>query len=68
MIIEGNRGPDMDLMQRFMDVGFCHNHRFAELIAHHLIARGYGLPERVSVLDGSQATAAPVAAADRVDL
>jgi hypothetical protein len=42
IIIEGNRGPDMDLMQRFMEVGFCEHHRFGELIAHHLRMRGYG--------------------------
>ena len=40
ILIEGNRGPDMDLMQRFMDIGFC-DHRLAELIAWHLRARGY---------------------------
>lgn len=40
IIIEGNRGPDMDIMQRFMDLGFCHGHRLTELIAHHLRARG----------------------------
>ena len=40
IIIEGNRGPDMDLMQRFMEIGFCH-HRFGELIAWHLRERGY---------------------------
>jgi hypothetical protein len=40
VIIEGNRGPDMDLMQRFMDVGFCADgHRFGELLAYHLQAR-----------------------------
>lgn len=39
-IIEGNRGPDMDLMQRFMETGFC-DHRLGELIAWHLRARGY---------------------------
>jgi hypothetical protein len=38
VIIEGNRGPDMDLMQRFMKFGFYHQHRFTELIAHHLRA------------------------------
>ena len=43
VIIEGNRGPDMDLMQRFMDEGFCKNHRFGELVAHHLKMRGCGL-------------------------
>jgi hypothetical protein len=41
ILIEGNRGPDMDLMQRFMEVGFCHEHRLTELIAWHLKARGY---------------------------
>lgn len=40
IIIEGNRGPDMDLMQRFMETGFCGPHRFGELIAHHLAVRG----------------------------
>src|SRR5205814_2368486 len=62
VIIEGNRGPDMDLMQRFMEVGFCHHHRFGELLAHHLIARGYGAAKPVSAQDGSPATAAPGAA------
>jgi hypothetical protein len=45
-IIEGNRGPDMDLMQRFMETGFC-DHRLGELIAWHLRARGY-VPGRES--------------------
>lgn len=40
MLIEGNRGPDMDLMQRFMETGFC-DHRLGELIAWHLRARGH---------------------------
>lgn len=40
ILIEGNRGPDMDLMQRFMETGFC-DHRLGELIAWHLRARGY---------------------------
>jgi hypothetical protein len=40
ILIEGNRGPDMDLMQRFMEIGFC-RHRFGELIAWHLRGRGY---------------------------
>jgi hypothetical protein len=61
IIIEGNRGPDMDLMQRFMETGFCGGHRFGELIAYHLIARGHGLP-RASAPDASQPTAAPGAA------
>jgi glutathione synthase/RimK-type ligase-like ATP-grasp enzyme len=57
LIIEGNRGPDMDLMQRFMEVGFCQNHRFGELIAHHLQARGYD-GERVSASGATRSTAA----------
>jgi hypothetical protein len=40
ILIEGNRGPDMDLMQRFMEIGFC-RHRFGELVAWHLRERGY---------------------------
>ena len=39
IVIEGNSGPDMDLMQRFMDFGFCHEHRFSELLAFHLRAK-----------------------------
>jgi hypothetical protein len=62
IIIEGNRGPDMDLMQRFMETGFCGPHRFGELIAHHLVMRGYGLPRRVSARDGSRTAAARGAA------
>jgi hypothetical protein len=61
IIIEGNRGPDMDLMQRFMDVGFCQHHRFGELIAHHLRARGYG-KTLVSVPDATQPSGARDAA------
>jgi hypothetical protein len=41
IVVEGNGSPDMDLMQRFMELGFCHEHRFGELLAHHLRARGY---------------------------
>jgi hypothetical protein len=53
-LIEGNRGPDMDLMQRFMETGF-YDHRLADLIAWHLRARGYvpgtaGQPVRSSVV------------------
>jgi hypothetical protein len=59
IIIEGNRGPDMDLMQRFMETGFCGEHRFGELIAHHLALRGYGLEEAVSARDGFQPKEAP---------
>lgn len=39
IVLEGNRGPDMDLMQRFMETGFM-TQRFGELIAWHLQARG----------------------------
>lgn len=59
IIIEGNRGPDMDLMQRFMETGFCGPHRFGELIAHHLVARGHGLQEGVSPPDEPRSTAVP---------
>jgi hypothetical protein len=41
IVVEGNGSPDMDLMQRFMELGFCHEHRFGELLAHHLRKRGY---------------------------
>jgi hypothetical protein len=58
IIIEGNRGPDMDLMQRFMDVGFCQDHRFGELIAHHLRTRDYG-SETVSAQDATRPRAEP---------
>jgi hypothetical protein len=58
VVIEGNRGPDMDLMQRFMETGFCSHHRFGELIAHHLMERGYGRPRRLSAPDGSRSTTA----------
>lgn len=65
LIIEGNRGPDMDLMQRFMDEGFCKNHRFGKLIAHHLEARGYGMEHPLSVRGGGPARAMPGAGVDR---
>ena len=39
IVIEGNGGPDMDLMQRFMRTGFC-RHRFADLLTFHLRQRG----------------------------
>jgi hypothetical protein len=57
IVIEGNRGPDMDLMQRFMETGFCGAHRFGELIAYHLVIRGYGLSRRSSARDASRSTA-----------
>lgn len=62
IVIEGNRGPDMDLMQRFMETGFCGPHRFGELMAHHLVARRSRLETRLSRPDELRATAAPGAA------
>ena len=43
VFIEGNGNPDLDIIQRFMRVGL-REHRFAELLAHHLQARG-AVPE-----------------------
>jgi len=64
IIIEGNRGPDMDLMQRFMELGFCHDHRLTELIAHHLRTQGHckGARGWVSAPDATPPTAGPAAA------
>jgi hypothetical protein len=45
IVIEGNSGPDMDLMQRFMDCGFCHEHRFSELLAFHLRTKRLAVPQ-----------------------
>jgi D-alanine-D-alanine ligase-like ATP-grasp enzyme len=38
ILIEGNGNPDMDILQRFMRVGL-RDHRFGELLTHHLRAR-----------------------------
>src|SRR5438105_613384 len=38
ILIEGNGNSDMDILQRFMRVGL-KEHRFAELLAHHLRSR-----------------------------
>ena len=38
ILVEGNGNPDLDILQRFMPVGF-REHRFGELLAHHLRAR-----------------------------
>jgi hypothetical protein len=62
IVIEGNRGPDMDLMQRFMETGYCGPHRFGELIAHHLVMRGHGLSRRSNARDATRSTAARGAA------
>ena len=54
VLIEGNRGPDMDLMQRFMDVGFCADgHRFGELLAYHLRVRRRTQLPRASLARGA---------------
>jgi hypothetical protein len=39
IFIEGNGNPDLDILQRFMRVGL-REHRFADLLAHHLRLRG----------------------------
>lgn len=39
IFIEGNGNPDLDILQRFMRIGF-REHRFAELLVHHLRKRG----------------------------
>ncbi|MGN6057675.1 MAG: sugar-transfer associated ATP-grasp domain-containing protein, partial [Sphingomicrobium sp.] len=48
ILIEGNGNTDMDILQRFMRVGL-REHRFAELLGHHLIERVPGLSERLCV-------------------
>jgi hypothetical protein len=45
IIIEGNGNPDLDIIQRFMRIGL-REHRFAELLAHHLGERGNSLAGR----------------------
>jgi N-formylglutamate amidohydrolase len=67
IMIEGNRGPDMDLMQRFMELGFYHEHRLTELIAHHLRARGHIASDArpVSGANGSPATVTRAAPSSR---
>ena len=40
ILIEGNGNPDLDILQRFMDVGF-REHRLSALLAHHLKRRGH---------------------------
>lgn len=43
IFIEGNGNPDLDILQRFMRIGL-REHRFADLLAHHLRKRG-ALPD-----------------------
>ncbi|NUQ17828.1 MAG: hypothetical protein HOP95_05140 [Sphingomonas sp.] len=38
IFIEGNGNPDVDILQRFMPIGL-REHRFAQLLAHHLQLR-----------------------------
>jgi hypothetical protein len=38
IIVEGNGNPDLDILQRFMPIGF-HEHRFGQLLAYHLELR-----------------------------
>jgi hypothetical protein len=38
ILVEGNGNPDLDILQRFMRVGL-REHRFADLLAHHLRER-----------------------------
>lgn len=40
ILVEGNGNPDLDILQRFMPIGL-REHRFAELLAHHLRQRGF---------------------------
>jgi hypothetical protein len=38
ILVEGNGNPDLDILQRFMPIGF-REHRFGELLAFHLCSR-----------------------------
>jgi glutathione synthase/RimK-type ligase-like ATP-grasp enzyme len=55
LVVEGNSSPDLDIMQRF-GAPIC-NSRFGELLAWHLVARGFSAPVRPPV--GAPAPAAP---------
>jgi hypothetical protein len=46
VIVEGNGNPDMDILQRFMREGL-REHRFADLLAYHLLKRVPALSERL---------------------
>jgi hypothetical protein len=46
IFVEGNGNPDLDILQRFMPVGF-REHRFADLLTHHLRERG-AIPKSVA--------------------
>jgi hypothetical protein len=45
IIVEGNGNPDLDILQRFMRTGL-REHRFGDLLAHHLRARRRAQPKR----------------------
>ena len=47
ILVEGNGNPDLDIIQRFMRVGF-RRHRFAELLAFHLQNREARAPKHLS--------------------
>lgn len=53
IFIEGNGNPDLDILQRFMPIGF-REHRFAELLAYHLRERG-AVPVRPALRQGEAA-------------
>jgi hypothetical protein len=46
ILIEGNGNPDLDILQRFMRVGL-REHRFAEMLAHHLRENGKAPADRL---------------------
>ena len=47
VLVEGNGNPDLDILQRFMRTGL-REHRFGELLAHHLRQRAASAPSRSS--------------------
>lgn len=55
LIVEGNSSPDLDIMQRF-GAPIC-NSRFGELLAWHLVERGFAPPIRPPL--GAPAPAGP---------
>jgi hypothetical protein len=54
IFIEGNGNPDLDILQRFMPTGF-REHRFAELLAHHLRERGIVPTDRLERIPAAPA-------------
>lgn len=47
ILVEGNGNPDLDILQRFMRIGF-RDHRLGALLAHHLRERGAARESRGS--------------------